>query len=339
MKRFGRRTQRFLAVFYSRNREFWRDRMALAWNIAFPALIVAGFAIAFADEMPDLYKVGIINGSPTAQETGFFATAYIQFIDVTELDAAIVKVERHQLDMLVDARRHRYWINDSSPRGYMLERVLHGTEPAGYARQTVTGREIRYVDWLVPGVLAMNMMFSALFGVGYVIVRYRKNGVLKRLKATPLTAFEFLSAQVLSRLWLILAVTAFVYVATDVFIDFSMYGNYFNLLLVFALGAISLISMGLLVAARIASEELAGGLLNLISWPMMFLSGVWFSLEGLNPLVQKLSLAFPLTHVISAARAIMIDGAGLLEISPQIATLMVMSAVFMAVGSLSFRWE
>jgi ABC-2 type transport system permease protein len=144
---------------------------------------------------------------------------------------------------------------------------------------------------------------------------------------------------VVSRLWLILTVSTAVYVGCDLFINFSMHGSYWNLLLVFALGAMSMISLGLLVAARTASEELAGGILNLISWPMIFLSGVWFSLEGVNPWMQKLALIFPLTHVIDAARAIMIDGAGLAGIANQLLVLGAMTAVFLLAGALQFRWE
>ena len=101
----------------------------------------------------------------------------------------------------------------------------------------------------------------------------------------------------------------------------------------------TLISLGLVVAARIKSEELSDGVLNLISWPMMLLSGVWFSLEGVNPLAQKVSQIFPLTHMISAARAIMNDGAGLLDVYPQLLVLIGMATVFFIIGSLSFRWE
>jgi ABC-type multidrug transport system permease subunit len=172
-----------------------------------------------------------------------------------------------------------------------------------------------------------------------VIVRYRKNGVLKRLKATPLTALEFLTAQVLSRLWLILAVTAVVYFGSNALIHFTMHGSYLDLFLVFALGTFSMISLGLIVASRTASEELAGGLLNMLSWPMLFLSGVWFSLEGLHPWVRAFAQLFPLTHMIEAARAIMIDGAGLGAVSGQLVALAVMSAVFLAIGAFSFRWQ
>lgn len=334
----------FLAVLDARNREFWRDRSALAWNFVFPVFIVAGFAFAFSGDLPDLYKVGVHPAEAMAQglpegQGDIFATDYLQWVPMDDLPKAIAKVERHQLDMLLDVQSGAYWINDSSPKGYMLERVLQGTDGGRFQRQTVSGEQVRYVDWLLPGVIGMNMMFSALFGVGYVIVRYRKNGVLKRLRATPLSAFEFLSAQVISRLWLIMAVSVIVFIGTDWFIHFTMRGSYLDLFLVASLGAFSLICMGMLVAARMASEELAGGLLNMLSWPMMFLSGVWFSLEGVNPLVQKLALALPLTHMIDAARAVMIDGAGLADLAPQLLTLAGMSLLFLLIGSLSFRWE
>lgn len=331
------RVQRFLAILGPRNKEFWRDRSALAWNFLFPIMIIAGFALAFSGEGPNLYKVGLA-GNGKQESLSFESTKYIQFIPITDIDAAITKVERHQLDMLLEPTSHRYWVNDSSPAGYILERLLRGSEQ-GFSRETVTGKEVRYVDWLISGILAMNLMFSALFGVGFVIVRYRKNGVLKRLQATPVTAFEFISAQIVSRLWLLIAVSVLVFVGTDLFLNYRMHGSYVDLLIIFILGATCLISLGLMVAARLASEELAGGLLNAISWPMMFLSGVWFSLEGVNPWLQTLSQLMPLTHVIDGARAIMIDGATLLDIAPNIITLVVMTAVFLAIGAYTFRWE
>jgi ABC-2 type transport system permease protein len=367
--------RRFLAVLRARNLEFMRDRSVLAWNLVLPFVIVFGFAFAFSGGPRDSFRVGVhgpIDAASTQLE--FFETRYIRFLPVRDLPQAIQKVERHQLDMVLDLQpgRYRYWVNAESPNGYILERVLwaSGTHqsarpPPGrgapqetqlaeavrtsprdeasaaalFQKQSVEGREIRYVDWLLPGVLAMNIMFSALFGVGYVIVRYRKNGVLKRLKATPLSAFEFLCAQVVSRLWLILVVTTLLYLGTRLVLDVPMYGSYVGLLLVLLLGALCMISLGLIVAARVASEELAGGLLNVFTWPMMFLSGIWFSTEGIHPWLQTLAQGLPLTHAIEAARAIMFDGAGLLAVGPQLAVLAGMTVFFLLVSSMLFRWE
>jgi ABC-type multidrug transport system permease subunit len=203
----------------------------------------------------------------------------------------------------------------------------------------ISGDPVRYIDWVLPGILGMNMMFSCLFGVGYVVVRYRKNGFLKRLRATPLRSFEFVAAQVASRLMLIIVITAFVYTGTSWFLSTRMEGSYFTLLAITVIGAISLISMGLVVAARVTSEELAGGLLNLVTWPMMMLSGVWFSLEGTGAWVQRSAEIFPLTHILDAARAVMIDGAVFRDVLPQIGVLSVMSVFFLTIAALIFRWR
>ena len=332
--------KRFWAVFVCRNREFLRDRSTMTWNLLFPVSLIAGFAVAFSGPGLALYKVGMLSTVDGGSGNDFFQTRYIQFIPVADLPTALPKVERHQLDMLVDPARRRYWINEESPKGYVLERILRGAgAQTDFNKQTVSGRVIRYVDWVAPGILAMNMMFSCLFGVGYVIVRYRKNGMLKRLKATPLTPLEFLSAQVASRLWLILATTALVFAGTDGLIGFPMHGSYLDLFTVFLVGAISLISLGLIVAARTTSEEVAAGLLNALSWPMTFLSGVWFSLEGVHPVLQQCAQLAPLTHIIEAARAVMIDGVGLAAISGHLLALTAMSIGFMAVGAWLFRWE
>jgi ABC-2 type transport system permease protein len=236
----------------------------------------------------------------------------------------------------------RYWINPTAPKGYFVEfALLQTASPANNAvvKQQIEGDPVRYADWILPGILGMNMMFSCLFGVGYVVVRYRKNGFLKRLRATPLTSLEFITAQVASRMVLIMLITSFVYTGTHLLLDTRMEGSYFTLFLVGLVGAISMISLGLVVSARVTSEELAGGLLNLINWPMMMLSGVWFSLEGTGETVQRIAQIFPLTHVLNSARAVMLDGATLAEVAPSLAALTVLSAVFLAIGSAIFRWE
>lgn len=334
------RLKRFIAAFVARNREFMRDRTAVSWNILMPVLIVMGFAFAFTTDSSDLFKVGLHGSTEqaTPRQQRFLATKHIQFIGISELPAAIIKVERHQLDMVIDLQKSRYWINRTSSEGYILERML-GEDSAGLVKQTVTGKPMRYVDWLAPGVFGMNIMFASLFGVGYSIVRYRKNGVLKRLHTTPLTALEFLSAQVASRLWLILLVTVLVYAGTNSIVGFRMYGSYLDLFLVLVAGTLCLISLGLIIAARMSNEEAANGLLNLISIPMMILSGVWFSLEGSSPFAQKLSLLLPLTHFNNAARAIMLDGATLLDVSGNLLTLIGMTIVCMLAAAYMFRWE
>jgi ABC-type multidrug transport system permease subunit len=333
--------RRFRAVFVARNKEFVRDRGAMGWNLLFPFLVVFGLSFAFSGQGQDVFKVGVLGQTP-ALPAAFARTKYLEFVPYADRDVAMSRLRHHELDLLVEPGTPlRYWLNETSPKGYLVEKVMLGSVRGGPApvRGTVTGRAIRYVDWLIAGLLGMNMMFSALFGVGYAIVRYRKNGVLKRLKATPLSAFEFLAAQVVSRMVLVMAVFAVVYHGADFFLHFVRRGSLLDLYLIFTLGAACLVSLGLLIAARVSSEELAGGLLNLISWPMMFLSGVWFSLAGAPRPLRLLAELLPLTHVIDAARAVMTDGATLSQISVHLWVLAGMTALFLALGARLFRWE
>jgi ABC-2 type transport system permease protein len=244
------------------------------------------------------------------------------------------------VDLLLDLRgAPRYWINEDSPKGYLIEKLLLEASPAVPMREPVSGAAVRYVDWLLPGILGMNMMFSCLFGVGYVVVRYRKSGFLRRLSATPVTAFEFGAAQVLSRLLLTVTVTALLYGVLALLVPFRNEGSVVVLFLVAVAGALAMISFGFMMAARFASEELASGAINLASWPMMLLSGVWFSLEGAPAWLQAAARALPLTQMLDAARAVLLDGAGFRQVVPQLGWLALMTLLFLAIAAAGFRWR
>jgi ABC-type multidrug transport system permease subunit len=344
--------RRVLAIFIARNREFYRDRAGLGWNIFMPILMVLAFAFIFIGEPEDQLKVGVVtaDGALPAEGAGLLALKYVRFVPVADPQAAVHKVERHQLDLLVDLRGEPlvYWVNLESPKGYVAERLLQWVEESGadgadttsgLERRTLSGTAVRYADWVLPGVLAMNVMFSSLWGVGWVIVRYRKNGVLRRLKATPLSPFEFLAAQVLSRLLVVMSASLVVYGGAALLLDFPMRGSYPALALVYAAGALCLISLGLIVSARLRTEELADGILNLISWPMLLLSGVWFSMEGTSAAAQAVSQLSPLTHLVEAARRIMIDGAQVLDVLPELLLLLGLALAFLALAAWLFRWE
>lgn len=337
------RWRRLVAMTWARSLEFLRDRSALGWNIAFPVLMVAGFAMIFSGPGQPLFKVAVLAPAEAALDASlhpFLGTAHVQFYREGAVEPAVGKVRRHQVDLLLDLRAApgRYWVNAESPKGQTAERLLLAAGGGALDRQVVPGAPIRYVDWVVPGLLGMNMMFACLFGIGYVIVRYRKSGYLKRLNATPLTAFEFLGAQLLSRLVLTVAITVFCFAGTTLFLHFRVDGSYLDLFVVTVLGAFSMIAMGLIVSARVTSEELAGGILNLLSWPMMVLSGVFFSLDGAPRAIQLAAQAFPLTHILEAARAIMLEGATLADVGGHVAALAGMSVLFLAAGAALFRW-
>ncbi len=335
--------QRIHSIFLARNREFLRDRGSLSWNVILPIALMFGLSFAFSNDR-DAYTVGVMQQADTIDTSShpFLQTRYVNFVPYDDIDAALQKVARHQVDLLIELdETPRYWINPDSPKGYLTEKLLlqsFSDVTPDIEKQQITGSAISYADWLLPGILGMNMMFSCMFGVGYVVVRYRKNGFLKRLRATPLRSVEFIIAQVASRMVLIMLITSFIYVGTHLILDTRMEGSYLTLFLVALVGAISLVSLGLIVSARVTSEELAGGLLNLVNWPMMMLSGVWFSLEGAPETVVKIASIFPLTHILNSARAVMLDGATLTDVAPSLLALTAMSVVFLAIGAKIFRW-
>jgi ABC-type multidrug transport system permease subunit len=316
--------------------EFLRDRGTLFWNLVFPLFLVFGFAFAFSGQDENLFKIGI-SGAPEAHL--FLEEPHIEFVDYASVETALDKLRHHQIDMVIDFSEDEYYINEESAKGAVAEKIFLASSPASFSRESVSGEPIRYVDWFVPGVIGMNMMFSCIFGVGWIIVRYRKNGVLKRLKATPVRAIEFVSAQLVSRLYIVLITAAVVFGGSNLFLHFMMQGSYLNLLLVTALATVCMISFGLIFAARLKSEELANGLMNLALWPMMAFSGIFFSLEGTPLILQRISRVFPLTHYIEASRAIMLDGAGLPEIMPNLLVLLGLTALFLVVSAFSFKWE
>ncbi|MBC8208141.1 MAG: ABC transporter permease [Desulfobulbaceae bacterium] len=343
--------KRMWAMFQARNHEFFRDRAAFGWNFAFPFLIIIGFGLIFGNQDHQTFKVGLF--SPKAQTTkqsqtsipsDFLTNDHLEFIDFPDQSSGEERLRHHKIDLLIDrdSAGPQYWVNDSSPKGYLAEQILLAAllppneQPD---RQLINGQQIRYLDWLFPGILAMNMMFSALWGVGYVVVRYRKNGTLKRLKATPLTALEYLSAQMLSRIFLLLFTTSIVWFGADLIFNFQVQGSYLLIFFLFVLGGLSLCSIGLVLAARGTSEEFTSGVLNFISWPMMFLSEVWFSLEGSPIWIQKISLLFPLTHLLTAVRKVMNEGAGLMAVQIECLAMTGFTLIFLALAALLFSWN
>ncbi len=331
----------FFVLLKARNIELVRDKATWIWNFIFPVVLIVGIAAMFGDKELTLYKVGVV-GADSPAISAFKQTRYLQFIAYPELDKALNKLQHQQLDLVLQSNndaRTQYWLNEASPQGYLLEKILLAA-PAVHLlqKQVVSGRPIRYLDWVLPGILGINMMHCSLFGVGHCIVRYRKNGVLKRLKATPVNAFEFLSAQVVSRLLMLLIAILLQFFSMNLLFDFFVQGSYGLLLLIAILGSLSLISLALLMSSRTSNEELAVGMLNLLTWPMILLSGVWFSMEGAPLVLQKAALLFPLTHVLSSARAVMLDNAGLVEIMPQLLTLSAMTVLFLLAAAWRFKW-
>lgn len=326
----------FLNLLLARNKEFYRDKGALIWSLLFPLMLIVGFTFAFSRPDEAVFTLGHKHSVPALTAL----PSYIERVEYTDTALAEQRIRHHQLDVFIDYSQTppRGLYNPLSPSSQALVDVLAGNINE-LELQPLRGDAVRYVEWVVPGILGMNIMFAALFGVGYVIVRYRKNGVLKRLSASPVTPLQFLAAQMASRLLLVMLANTLILVACVYALGLRMEGSWFSLLLTLATGCLTMICVGLAVACRTASEELAGGLLNLFTWPMMVLSELWFSLDSAPAWMQQLSLALPLTHMVKASRAIMVDGTSLITLAPNLLAMLAFATLSLAIAAKCFRWE
>jgi ABC-2 type transport system permease protein len=296
-----------------------------------------------------LFTVGTIGSADDLARGGADAALAIPLLDLQQAEvvtydpvdreAVLERVRRHQLDMLVDFERGVFVLNSESNAAPVLRLLMSAGSESVLREESVSGAPIRYVDWLIPGVIGMNMMFSCLFGVGFVIVRYRKNGVLKRLKATPVSALTFVTAQAFSRFVIVIITSVVVFLGTNLIFSFVMNGSYLTLLVLTMAAILCMIAIGLVFAARLRSEELANGLMNLVTLPMLVLSGVFFSLEGSPEILQRISRFLPLTHFTEGARAVMVDGAGIVGVLPNIAVLLAIATGATLLSAALFRWE
>ena len=301
-----------------------------------PLFIIVAFYFAFNNNESSLFKVGVVGSFEKNQEE-FFQIKHIQFLP-QEKESGLHKVRNHKLDMLIEPSS-RYWINDANKKGSIVERLLKKSWSKKLKKESFMTSPVSYMEWVFPGILSLSIMFGCLWGVGYTVVIYRDEGYLKRLHATPLTSYAFLLGQLLSRLVIVLIATSVTFTLGSLLISFETQGSYLSLLVCYFLGAVSLSSIGLLVASRTQSKEFADQLLNVVSWPLFIFSEMWFSLEGSPVWLQNFSKALPLSHLIASTREIMLEGASLYQVKDHLTMMFLFSVVTIGLTVLLFKWN
>ena len=325
---------RFWSIVDIRNKAFYRDIGALGWVFLFPLLTIMSFSYIFNMDSTDVFKVGTYENLTRPQ------IAMAKWVEFESKGDALEKLKNFQVDMVVSFTEKTYWLPKGSPKSKAIKKLfLYEQLPTQYQEKYIKGQDISYVQWLFPGLLALNVMFMALWGVGWVIVRQRRLGILKRYKVSPLTAFEYIFAQMISRLFILILSGGIVYAGSLLLHPIRMVGSYIDLIVIYVLGCLSLSSVGLIVAARMSSDEMVNGILNLLTFPMMFLSEVWFSLEGSQDWVKTLAQCMPLWHMSNGMRKIMLEGATLADLGQSLWILLITAGVFMAFGSYLFQWN
>jgi ABC-2 type transport system permease protein len=333
-----------------RYREFYREPEAIFWVFIFPILLTAGLGLAFRSRPPERIPVALVQrgGTDARLAAGLAADSGLK---VRTLDDAAAALALRTGDVaLVVARSDsgvEYRFDPERPDARearlradrAVQRAAGRTDPVTVRSQVVREPGARYVDFVVPGLLGMNLMGSGIWGIGFAIVDARRKHLLKRLVATPMSRAQYLASFLLSRLtFLVIEVVLLLGFAAAVF-GVPVRGSPVLLAGVCLLSALAFASLGLLLAARPRTVEGVSGIMNLVMLPMWIFSGVFFSASRFPDAAQPLIRALPLTAVIDALRATMLRGAGLQEILPELGIIIAWLVVTFLLALRLFRWR
>jgi ABC-2 type transport system permease protein len=328
-----------------RFRLFLREPEAIFWIFFFPILLAVGLGIAFRNRPADVLQVGATTTQLTqalaadkgltaatldeSEGTYELATGKILLLAIQRPDGVAYKYD----DTNPDARTARLLAD----RAVQAAAGRHDAVQASNELVHETGA--RYIDFVVPGLLGMNLMGSAIWGMGFAIVEARQKKLLKRLVASPMPKWQYLASFLLSRLaMLVIEVGAFLGFARVAF-GVPFRGSLAQLILLCLMTSLAFSALGLLVSSRAKTMEAASGLMNLVMLPMWILSGVFFSATRFPAVIQPFVRALPLTAAIEAMRGNMLQGMNLGQQLPQIGILLAWFCVPFVVSLRIFRWR
>jgi ABC-2 type transport system permease protein len=335
-----------------RFREFIREPEAVFWTFIFPILLAAGLGIAFRQRGPDRIQIGVVGSSAQASALGESLRKDSTLVVRTFDDSAGARALRTgKVALLVmptgksDSVRYVYdrGRSDAANARVVVDRsVQMGAGRVDPVRSTdtyITEKGSRYIDFLVPGLLGMNLMGSSIWGLGFAIVTARSKKLLKRLMATPMSRVQYLLSFLASRLvFLVLEVVTLLGFGHFAF-GVPLRGSFVVLMLICFLGAISFGGLGLLTASRARTTEAVSGIMNFIMLPMWIFSGVFFSSDNFPARAQPFIKALPLTALNDALRANMLEGASFASVSPQILLILAWGVVTFVAALKLFRWR
>lgn len=344
----GSRLRALRELTLSRMREFLREPEAVFWVFLFPMLLAVVLGFAFREKPPDRIPIGVVAGPRAGPALAALSRSPSLLPRLYPADEGRDALRTGKISLLVEPGPPAVFrFDETRPESRIarlaaddaLQRAAGRTDPLAVRAERVTERGSRYIDFLIPGLLGMNLMGTGIWSIAFSITTARNRRVLKRLIATPMRRSDYLLSQILGRLLFllpeVLLIGGFGWLAFGV----PMRGSFLLLLAVCLLGSMSFCGLGLLIGSRVRTIEGASGLANLVMMPMWLLSGVFFSAERFPDAFQPLIRALPLTALNDALRAIMNEGQGLAGIAPEIAILAAWGIASFAVALWIFRWK
>jgi ABC-2 type transport system permease protein len=344
------RLRAFGAMCFVRFREFHRESEVVFWSFVFPILLSVCLGLAFRNRPPAPSPVAVILGPAAEDLRAALATGPLLEVRVVDEGQALADLRRGRVDVIVRKGAQGvvdYQLDASRPEAAIARsRVDDAIQRAAGREDPRATRDVafsepggRYIDFLMPGILGMNIMSGGMWGVGFNLVDMRIKKLLKRLIATPMRRGDFLASIILMRIAFMVVEAAFVLGFGFLAFGVPFRGSPFAVFAIGALGALCFGGIGLLLASRARRIEAVMGLMNVVMMPMFIASGVFFSADRFPAGLQPLIRALPLTALNDALRAVVLEGAPLASQGAPLLVLAFWGAVSFVVGLRLFRWS
>lgn len=332
----------------ARLREFLREPEALFWVFVFPILMACALGVAFRARGDEPVVVGVVANDGAREVTATLQRTpgvTVRPLEPREIARALQRAEvqvvvepgvppvYHLDPTRAESRLARRTVDD------LLQRAAGRVDAFAGRDAPIEAVGSRYIDWLLPGLLGMNIMSTGLWGLGFSIVHARTRKLLKRLIASPMRRRDYLLAQLFGRLIFLGVEVGALLLFGRLAFGVPMRGSIALVLMTCLIGAIAFGGLGLLVASRARTIEAVSGLLNLVMLPMWVLSGVFFSAANFPAILQPAIQALPLTALNDALRAVMLEGAGVSDVVPELGLLALWGLASFGVALRIFRWR
>jgi ABC-2 type transport system permease protein len=335
--------------------ELKREPEVVFWVFVFPLLLALGLGIAFRNKPGNAASVAVVSGglsqsSAIAQELLARSPQHDQFkVQVLDEAAAHQGFRLGKFDLVVEPGVNGgfvYRYDPSRPESVLAKAEVNDALQAASGRKdavsttNVVSSEpgSRYIDFLIPGLLGMNLMNSGMWGIGFALVDMRQRKLLKRYVGTPMRRSDFLLAMASSRLILMIIEVGLLLLFGVIFFHMRVLGSIGAIALIAGLGSLTFGGVGLLTACRAQKIESVSGLINLVMMPMWIFSGVFFSYERFPNLILPLIKALPLTALNDALRASILEGTPLLAQWPRLLILVLWGGISFVLALRWFRW-
>lgn len=335
-----------------------RNRQALFWNLAFPLIFIVLFGAIFGGSSSIDVKVGV-TGDPSTLQANTLAA--LKADKVFSLHTGSTASELKALDdgnrdlvlvfgpppasgqpqvklMYDDTNGPNANIAIAAVRQVLLS-VAQGSNPVPIVEQAVSTHNLSYIDFFIPGILAMSLMNSGVIGLSTAFVIYRERGILRRVKVTPFPLTNFILARVISQVLIAVAQAVILTGVGMALFGLHLDGNLFLALLVVVVGALAFLAIGFAISGFAKNAETAASYANLITFPMLFLSGVFFSIDSAPTWLQPITKVLPLAYLVDGLRNVMTRGQGFSSIWIDLVVLLGVFAAAMIFAVRFFKWD